>query len=101
MQATQKLIEAEGVRCLLLAGDVGIESWCQQMVQQTVAELGGLDILVNNAAEQHPQKTITGISAEQLERTFRTNIFSIFYLTKAALKYLKEGSTIINTASVV
>jgi NAD(P)-dependent dehydrogenase (short-subunit alcohol dehydrogenase family) len=83
-----------------MAGDVGDEKFCQQAVQQTVDQFGRLDILVNNAAEQHPKESIEEISAEQLERTFRTNIFSMFYLTKAALPHLKEGSAIINTTSV-
>src|SRR6476646_4250652 len=99
-QETKRLVEAEGRRCLTIAGDIGDESFCQQVVQQTVKELGHLDILVNNAAEQHPQESIENISAEQLERTFRTNIFSMFFLTKAALPNLKEGSAIINTTSV-
>ena len=97
---TKKLVEEQGRRCLTIAGDIGDETFCQQMVQQTVDEFGKLDILVNNAAEQHPQESIEDISAEQLERTFRTNIFSMFYLTKAALKHLKEGSAIVNTTSV-
>jgi NAD(P)-dependent dehydrogenase (short-subunit alcohol dehydrogenase family) len=99
-QETKRLVEAEGRRCLTMTGDIGDESFCQQVVQQTVKELGHLDILVNNAAEQHPQESIENISAEQLERTFRTNIFSMFFLTKAALPNLKEGSAIINTTSV-
>jgi NAD(P)-dependent dehydrogenase (short-subunit alcohol dehydrogenase family) len=97
---TQRQVEQEGRRCVLIAGDIGDEQHCQQAVAQTVRELGRLDILVNNAAEQHPQDSIEQISAEQLERTFRTNIFSFFYLTKAALKHLKPGSAIINTTSV-
>ncbi|MDX2212488.1 MAG: SDR family oxidoreductase [Oculatellaceae cyanobacterium bins.114] len=97
---TKELVEAEGQRCLVLSGDVGSEPICQQLVDQTIQELGQLDILINNAAEQHPQESIENISAEQLERTFRTNIFSMFYLTKAALPHLKEGSSIINTTSV-
>jgi NAD(P)-dependent dehydrogenase (short-subunit alcohol dehydrogenase family) len=97
---TKELVEAEGRQCLVLSGDIGNEEVCQQLVEQTVKELGHLDILVNNAAEQHPQESIENISAEQLERTFRTNIFSMFYLTKAALPHLKEGSSIINTTSV-
>ncbi|WP_416666878.1 SDR family oxidoreductase [Egbenema bharatensis] len=97
---TQQLVEQEGRRCITLKGDIGDEQFCQRAVQQTVKELGHLDILVNNAAEQHPQQSIEDISAEQLERTFRTNIFSMFFLTKAALPNLKEGSTIINTTSV-
>jgi len=97
---TKKLVEQEGRKCITLAGDIGDEEFCQAAVQKTVDELGKLDILVNNAAEQHPQESIEDITAEQLERTFRTNIFSMFYLSKAALKHLKEGSTIINTTSV-
>ncbi|NJM66614.1 MAG: SDR family oxidoreductase [Acaryochloris sp. RU_4_1] len=96
----KRLVEAEGQRCLTLPGDIGDEPFCQQAVQQTVTELGRLDILVNNAAEQHPQESIEQISAEQLERTFRTNIFSMFFLTKAALSHLQEGSVVINTTSV-
>ncbi|MBF2047964.1 MAG: SDR family oxidoreductase [Elainella sp. C42_A2020_010] len=97
---TQRLVEQEGRKCVAIAGDIGVESFCQQAVQKTVQELGKLDILVNNAAEQHPQESIENISAEQLERTFRTNIFSMFYLIKAALPHLKEGSAIINSTSV-
>ncbi|PPS39597.1 SDR family oxidoreductase [Chroococcidiopsis sp. TS-821] len=97
---TKRLVEEKGRKATTIAGDIGDESFCKQAVEQVVQEFGKLDILVNNAAEQHPQESIEDISAEQLERTFRTNIFSMFYLTKAALKYLKEGSTIINTTSV-
>jgi NAD(P)-dependent dehydrogenase (short-subunit alcohol dehydrogenase family) len=99
-EETKRLVEAQGKRCLTIAGDIGDEQVCQQAVQQVVKELGHLDILVNNAAEQHPQESIENITAEQLERTFRTNIFSMFFLTKAALPHLKEGSAIINTTSV-
>ncbi|MCW5851981.1 MAG: glucose 1-dehydrogenase [Anaerolineae bacterium] len=99
-QETKRQVEQEGRRCLTIAGDIGGEAFCRQTVEQTVRELGRLDILVNNAAEQHPQKSIEDITAEQLERTFRTNIFSFFFMTKAALKHLKPGSAIINTASV-
>ncbi|NJM73184.1 MAG: SDR family oxidoreductase [Scytonema sp. RU_4_4] len=97
---TKQLVESLGRHAIAIAGDVGDEAFCQQAIQQTVDEFGKLDILINNAAEQHPQKSIENITKEQLERTFRTNIFSMFFLTKAALKYLKEGSTIINTTSV-
>jgi NAD(P)-dependent dehydrogenase (short-subunit alcohol dehydrogenase family) len=99
-QETRRRVEAEGRRCLLLAGDVGDEAFCQKAVQQTIAAWGRLDILVNNAAEQHPQDSIDAISAQQIERTFRTNVYSQFFMTKAALPHLKEGSTIINTTSV-
>ena len=97
---TKRLVEEQGRKCLTIPGDIGDEKFCQQAVENTVKELGKLDILVNNAAEQHPQESIEDITAEQLERTFRTNIFSMFFLTKAALKHLKEGSAIINTTSV-
>lgn len=99
-QETKRLVEQQGRKCIAIAGDIGDEKVCQSVVQQTVDEFGKLDILINNAAEQHPQKSIEDITAEQLERTFRTNIFSMFFLTKAALKHLKEGSAIINTTSV-
>jgi NAD(P)-dependent dehydrogenase (short-subunit alcohol dehydrogenase family) len=97
---TRRLVEQHGQRCLALAGDIGDEAFCQQVVQQVARELGGLDCLVNNAGEQHPQPSLTDITAEQLQRTFRTNVFGMFYMTKAALEHLGEGSTIINTTSV-
>jgi NAD(P)-dependent dehydrogenase (short-subunit alcohol dehydrogenase family) len=97
---TKRFVEQQGVRCLLLEGDIGDESFCQEVIEKTIGKFDGLDILVNNAAEQHPKKSIAEISSEQLERTFRTNIFSMFYLTKAALPHLKEGSAIINTTSI-
>jgi len=97
---TKKQIEAEGRRCLLIKGDIGNPAFCQQAVAQTANELGRLDVLVNNAAEQHPQDQIGQITPEQLERTFRTNVFGMFYLTQAALPHLQSGSSIINTASI-
>jgi NAD(P)-dependent dehydrogenase (short-subunit alcohol dehydrogenase family) len=99
-EKTQQLVKELGRDCLTIAGDIGDESFCKQAIQQVIDKFGHLDILVNNAAEQHPQESIEDISAEQLERTFRTNIFSMFFLTKAALPHLKEGSAIINTTSV-
>lgn len=100
-EKTRRLVEQEGRRCLLLPGDVGHSRFCQDAVEKTRDELGGLNILVNNAAEQHVAESIEQISDEQLHRTFATNIFAMFYLTRSAMKYLKEGSSIINTASVV
>lgn len=99
-EETKQLVEEESGRCLLIAGDIGDESFCKKAVQQTVDELGGLDILVNNAAEQHPKESIMEIDTEQLEKTFRTNIFSMFHLTRAALPHLKPGSAIINSTSI-
>jgi NAD(P)-dependent dehydrogenase (short-subunit alcohol dehydrogenase family) len=99
-EETQALVRKEGRRCLTIDGDIGDPGFCQQAVQHTVDQLGQLDILVNNAAEQHPQESIDKITPEQLERTFRTNIFAMFYLTRAALPHLKPGSAIINTTSV-
>ncbi len=99
-EETKRMVEEYGRKCLLIAGDIGSEAFCKQAVEQAVKEFGRLDILVNNAAEQHPQESIEKISAEQLERTFRTNIFAMFYFVKAAMPYLKKGSTVINTTSV-
>lgn len=97
---TQRQVEEHGRRCILIPGDVGKEKFCRTAVQETIDQLGRLDILVNNAAEQHPQDSIEDITEKQLERTFRTNVFAYFFLVKAALKHLKKGSAIINTASV-
>ncbi len=96
----QKAVEEEGRKCLLLAGNIREEGFCKMAVEETVKELGKLDILVNNAATQSPQKSIEDISTEQLYETFETNIFAMFWLTKYALPHLKEGSSIINTTSV-
>jgi NAD(P)-dependent dehydrogenase (short-subunit alcohol dehydrogenase family) len=97
---TQRMVQEHGRKCLLLPGDVGDEKLCRRVVDRTAKELGRLDILVNNASEQHPQESIEDITAEQLERTFRTNVFGYFFMVKAAMKHLREGSCIINTASV-
>ncbi|MBS4213757.1 SDR family oxidoreductase [Neobacillus rhizophilus] len=99
-EETKGIIEAEGRRCLLFSGDIGNEDYCKEVVKKTIDEFGRLDILVNNAAEQHPQPSILNITSAQLEKTFRTNIFSYFYMTKMALPFLKKGASIINTASI-
>jgi NAD(P)-dependent dehydrogenase (short-subunit alcohol dehydrogenase family) len=97
---TQSLVEAEGSEALLIRGDVGKKQFCEQAVQQTVDRFGGLDVLVNNAAEQHEQKDVVEIGEDQLEKTFRTNIFGYFFMAQAALRHMKEGAAIINTTSV-
>jgi NAD(P)-dependent dehydrogenase (short-subunit alcohol dehydrogenase family) len=97
---TKRLIEQEGKKCLLIDGDIGKEKFCRKAIQQTIVAFGKIDILANNAAEQHPQESIAKISEKQLEKTFRTNIFSMFFLTKAVLPHFRNGGNIINTASV-
>lgn len=99
-EKTKKIIEEKGKICQLIRGDIGDETHCQQIVEQVIDEFGKIDILVNNAGEQHPQKTLLEITDEQLQKTFRTNVFSMFYLTKAVLPHLKQGSSIINTTSI-
>lgn len=97
---TAKQIESVGRNCLRLAGDVGKHTFCAKAVNKTLKRFGQIDIVVNNAAEQHPTKSILEISNAQLERTFCTNIFSYFYLVRAALPHLRRNSGIINTTSV-
>lgn len=97
---TKQLVEAYGSQCLLIAGDVADERFCEQVIHDTLQQFGQLDIVINNAAQQFPQTSIVEISQRQLEHTFRTNIFSMFYLVKAALPHLPKKSHIINTASV-
>lgn len=97
---TKDIVEGIGRKCLIFSGDIGEEALSSEVVTKVVSDLGKIDILVNNAAEQHPQNSILDITREQLERTFKTNIFGMFYMTKAVLPYLSEGSTIINTTSI-
>ena len=96
----KQAVEKHGRKCLLLKGDVGDEAFCKHAVAQTVETLGGLNILVNNAAEQHPQESIADVTEEQLVRTFRTNFFGYFFMAKHAVPHLTEGDSIINTCSV-
>jgi NAD(P)-dependent dehydrogenase (short-subunit alcohol dehydrogenase family) len=97
---TQRHVEAAGCECVTLAGDVGDPNFCRAMIEKAISLFGKLDVLVNNAAQQYPQKTIEDISDEQLLKTFRINIFSMFYAVRAALPHMKEGARIINTTSV-
>lgn len=97
---TRSIIENYGSECLLIPGDISKEDFCKDAVQQTIDKYGRIDVLINNAAEQHEAKEITDIETENLVHTFEVNIFSMFYITKAALPHMKEGSTIINTTSV-
>jgi NAD(P)-dependent dehydrogenase (short-subunit alcohol dehydrogenase family) len=100
-EETKRLVEEKGKKCLLIAGDVGEEKFCFLIIEKAISAYGKLDILVNNAAEQHPQESIENLSEQQLVKTFRTNIFSYFFMTKAALPHLeKVKGTIINTSSV-
>ena len=92
---TKKLVEEEGKSCLLIRGDVREEIFCKNAVGETVRRFGKLNILVNNAAEQHPKKDIGEISSGQLTETFATNIFAFFYFTQAAVQHLHSGDTIL------
>ena len=100
-EKTKSLIEAEGKRCLLVKGDQRDEKFCRKAVERCVSELGGLNVLVNNAAEQHMYDSLADIPDGEFERHFETNMFGYYYFAKAALAHLGEGDTIINTASVV
>jgi NAD(P)-dependent dehydrogenase (short-subunit alcohol dehydrogenase family) len=97
---TRDLVKGEGTDALLLPGDVGDETFCEAAVEATVEQFGRLDILVNNAGEQHETDDMREIEAAQIERTFRTNVFSFFYMTKHALRHLQNGASIINTTSI-
>lgn len=100
-EKTKTVVESYGSDCLLISGDVGEEDFCFEVVKKTMDTFGKLDCLINNAAEQHYQESINMISFKQLERTFKTNIYSAFHFVKASIAHLKPGSTIINTASIV
>jgi NAD(P)-dependent dehydrogenase (short-subunit alcohol dehydrogenase family) len=98
-ERTKQIVEKEGRRAVTIAGDIGDKGFCEQAVRQTVDQLGGLDILINNAGEQHPDKDITDIDEHQLRRTFQTNIFGMFFMTQAARPHLKKGAAIVNCTS--
>ncbi|MFC0905131.1 SDR family oxidoreductase [Clostridium sp. MT-14] len=100
-EETKSFVEKQDRTCLLIAGDLREESFCKKIIKETISAFGHLDILVNNAAVQFSQKGLEDITTEQLENTFRTNIYPMFHVTKAALPYLKCGDSIINTASIV
>ena len=97
---TAKLIEKEGRRALLLPGDLSVEDQCSEVVRRTVEELGGIDIVVNNIAYQNPVESLAEITTEQWDRTFRTNIYSYFWVTKAALEHMPDGGAIVNSGSI-
>lgn len=97
---TKKMVEKEGQKCLLLQGDIKSETFCKKAVETCVKKLGGLNILVNNAAIQFPQNSLQQITSKQLKETFETNIYSFFYLSKLAIDQFSPGDTIINTSSV-
>jgi NAD(P)-dependent dehydrogenase (short-subunit alcohol dehydrogenase family) len=100
-EETQRLVEDAGSECIIISGDIGVKGFCEDAVTQIVEEFGGIDILVNNAAEQHQQSELVDISEEQLERTFRTNVFGMFFLTQACMPHLEEShGVIVNTTSV-
>jgi NAD(P)-dependent dehydrogenase (short-subunit alcohol dehydrogenase family) len=99
-EETKKLVEAEGKKCLLIPGDIKDRDFCKDAVEKTVKELGKINILVNNAAEQHPHNDLEELDLDLMEKTFRTNIFSMFYLSKYTVPHMKKGDCIINTTSV-
>ncbi|HVQ55122.1 MAG TPA: SDR family oxidoreductase [Pyrinomonadaceae bacterium] len=97
---TAAFIRAEAQKALLIPGDVTDPAFCEEAVEKTVKEFGKLNVLVNNAAYQHHQEELTDITDEQLDRTFRTNIFGYFYMARSALKYLGKGDAIVNCSSI-
>jgi NAD(P)-dependent dehydrogenase (short-subunit alcohol dehydrogenase family) len=97
---TAKWVKKAGKKAVTVAGDIREEAHCKKIIERAVEEFGGLDILVNNAAFQMSHKSLQELSAEEIDRTFRTNVFAMFYLCKFAEPYLKPGSTIVNTTSI-
>jgi NAD(P)-dependent dehydrogenase (short-subunit alcohol dehydrogenase family) len=97
---TKEMVEKEGTKCILISGDIGDRNFAQESVKRTIKELGKINILVNNAAEQHNAETLQEMNLDNMEKTFRTNIFAMFYITQEAIKHMGEGDIIINTTSV-
>ncbi|MFP4381389.1 MAG: SDR family oxidoreductase [Candidatus Sumerlaeia bacterium] len=100
-RSTRDLVEKTGRKCILIKGDAGSRQFCDEAVEKAVSDLGGLDILVNNAAEQHPVDSFQDITDAQWDRTFKTNIYAYFYMSRAALKHIPEGGSILCTTSVL
>lgn len=100
-EEAKRLVESKGTKCTLIAGDISYVNFCNSVVEKTISEYGKIDILVNNAALQYECTDIKQLSDEQFDRTFKTNVYGTFYMTRAVMQYLKPGACIINTASVV
>ncbi len=99
-EKTAGIVRGEGRRALTIAGDVGDKAFCESAIEQVLSEFGQIDVLVNNAGEQHPDRDVTEITEQQLRRTFQTNIFGMFFMVQAAVPHLKSGAAIVNCTSI-